>query len=717
MELIFLTSGSGSTARYITDNISDRIHEGRKISIRGYIYENHPVMKDHINHYKTKAFFANALCNVFHNGFNYKQVSRSDYSSNELFHGNIWESILQWWENQITIDIPLINTAAYATRIIVLAGWMHIVPDSFIQNCNRNGIQIINLHPTLQYQLIGRDVYPKIWKMYKEGMITETGCMVHYVSRKLDRGDIIHESRLNLRTMESFETYHLAMYGNGTDIPGIEKTCLLEAIRILYDRMIKATKEMETCEITPYSFPLLNGFTLKHRGKVRDIYESRYYPDYLFVITSDRISANDIVISHLPGKGAALNKINTFWHNLFGIGQMVCTTDANLMVIRKMRTIPLEIIVRRRITGSLWKMYSQEGIREINGYKLPDDMREGDIFPSPIITPTTKGTHDYPITFAEIVEMGILNRGEIETIRSKSISLFQMAERYLEGINVEMIDTKFEFGFTADGSIEFIDEVFTPDSSRFIVSGKRMDKDILRRWARDNEIEILSHPPGKDGCRGVKLPNDVRKQLMMNYQDFLERLQSTGGRFHCANLSPSHLDSGDSGDCEDGDCEDGDTPDVRDDNHNQEMMVAPIVQLQSALTRLSRVAIILAGSKSDVSHVEKIRAELRAKDILAFVYYSSAHKNTETVLQILQAFESRSQSKIIYITVAGMSNALSGVVAANVSRPVIACPPFADKGDYQVNIHSTLQMPSGVPTATILRPDNVAGFVARLFAL
>jgi len=104
-------------------------------------------------------------------------------------------------------------------------------------------------------------------------------------------------------------------------------------------------------------------------------------------------------------------------------------------------------------------------------------------------------------------------------------------------------------------------------------------------------------------------------------------------------------------------------------------------------------------------------------DILAIVHYSSAHKNTNDVMDILQNYEYRTSSKIVYITVAGLSNALSGVVSANVTRPVIACPPFADKADYQVNIHSTLQMPSGVPSACVLRPDNVANFCKRLFAL
>jgi 5-(carboxyamino)imidazole ribonucleotide mutase len=259
----------------------------------------------------------------------------------------------------------------------------------------------------------------------------------------------------------------------------------------------------------------------------------------------------------------------------------------------------------------------------------------------------------------------------------------------MKNFGIEMIDTKFEFGFDSDGYIEFIDEIFTPDSSRFIVDGKRMDKDILRRWVRDNELEIMSYPPGSDGCRGVKLPSYVKNRLTANYSEFLDKLQAD--QIVCRNISGEEDES--------------------------EYNPAKAVQMYDSLTRLSRVVIIIAGSKSDHVHVEKIREELTKQNILTFVYYSSAHKNTQTVMEILQAFETRTRSNIVYVTVAGMSNALSGVVAANVSRPVIACPPFSDKGDYQVNIHSTLQMPSAVPVACVLRPDNVAAFCSRVFAI
>lgn len=685
MRIIFLTSGSGSTAYYISKKLIENVSATYKdITNLGFVYESNDVIEYRIAELKNDGNGNNS------SDMNFYCIDRNNFSDNDEFHKNIW-NIITGNSNSNSNS----NTSAnFALRpdIIILAGWMHIVPKSFITMCNNNGIKIINLHPTLQYQLIGRDIYPKIWQMYQDGMIRETGCMVHYVSSSVDRGELIYEMKLDLTKCKTFDDYHKAMYGVVYDTKwnitnGLEKQCLWTALNKLI--AIHKAKQLDVIDITPETFSRANKLVLVHRGKVRDIYESEYYKDYLFVQTSDRISANDIVIAYLPQKGYLLNQINAFWHKLFGIAQMVCGTNANLMVIRKMRAIPLEIIVRRRITGSLWKAYSQKGLREINGYELPAGLTDGDVFEEPIVTPTTKGTHDIPITFDEIIGRGILNKREVGIIRDKAAGLFKMGESYMKGLGIEMIDTKFEFAFDDSGNIELIDEVFTPDSSRFIVNGVRMDKDVLRRWATENEAFILSHPARDDGCRDVKLPADISKRLILNYSSFLDKLNSYKINYRCV-VDNNDVDSNDT---------------------------YSLPTIFEAISKLEKFVVILAGSKSDSAHVEKLRSELAKVDILSFVHYSSAHKNTEAVMEILQNYEYRTSSKIVYITVAGLSNALSGVVSANVSRPVIACPPFADKADYQVNIHSTLQMPSGVPSACVLRPDNVAGFCKRLFAL
>lgn len=684
MRVLFFTSGSGSTAEYITRMLRETKLNGVGIELAGFVYEPN----DDIENRFTKLV---AQHQVSHLSF-YK-VNRQEFGNtinNEEFHSRIWNNISNLSENVNGINL------------IMLLGWMHIIPKSFITRCNEFGIEIVNLHPTLQYQLIGRDIYPKIWNMYQDGMIRETGCMVHHVSENLDRGSVIQELKLDLSSCSNFAEYKLAMYGgtrqNGVneevancddEVVGLEKQCVWQALTKL-NEVFRNKKKMDI-DITPSSMARgdirAGCLTLKHRGKVRDIYESADYPGYLFVQTSDRISANDIVIAYLPGKGVLLNQINTFWHRLFRIRQLVISSGGGMMIIRKMRAIPLEIIIRRRLTGSLWKAYSQKGLRVVNGYELKDGMTDGDLFEEPIITPTTKGTHDIPISFDEIIEHGILNRKEVIEIKEKATDLFLKGEVYMSKIGIEMIDTKFEFAFAEDGSLEVIDEIFTPDSSRFIVDGKRMDKDILRKWATENEVRILEHTPREDGCRGVELPTEVGSKLLANYYQFLSKLLATQNKniFSCYGS----------------------------------VMENTVV---NSLDKLARIVVIIAGSKSDASHVEKIRMELAKQDILAWVYYASAHKNTQAVMKILNKYESMVSKdgfgygcRLVYITVAGMSNALSGVVAANTVNPVVACPPFADKDDFQVNINSTLQMPSGVPSACILRPDNLAGFCKRIF--
>ena len=646
--VVYLTSGSGTTAI----QTSTKLIGSPGIKITGFIYEPNETF---VNSLGANNYFFSS-----HGGIQKQEVKRDEFATNEEFHNYIFASVKEWGGD-----------------LVVLAGWMHIVPANSIGEANRNGITIINLHPTLQYQLIGRDIYPKIWQMYQDGMIRETGCMVHHVSPSVDRGELIHELKLDLTQHPTFESYKLAMYGDGGKmygsdgkVLGLEKECVIAAVNKIHQQRLATSAE--PVEITPASFAKVNGLKLAHRGKVRDIYTSTYYDKYLYVYTSDRISANDIVISYLPGKGRLLNAINSFWHRTFNLSQMIATTDSNLMIVRKWRPIPLEIIVRRRITGSLWKLYSEQGIREVNGYLLPEGLSEGDRFDIPIVTPTTKGKHDIPITFDEIVAQGILNRKEVEKIRDAAVKLFLDGENFMKSRNIEMIDTKFEFAFTEDGKIKVIDEIFTPDSSRFIVDGVKMDKDLLRIFARQNEDFILSHPAGKDGCRDVKLPEEVASRLIANYSEFYARLDS--------------LDK-----------------------------LRPGCEIQ--LSTLNRFAVIVAGSRTDSSHVEKIRSELAKRDILSFVYYSSAHKNTVRTMEILAEFNSNTRSKIVYITVAGMSNALSGVVAANTRFIVLASPPFADKDDQMLNINSTLQMPSDVPVAAILRPDNCASLCAKILNL
>jgi len=326
----------------------------------------------------------------------------------------------------------------------------------------------------------------------------------------------------------------------------------------------------------------------------------------------------------------------------------------------------------------MWSAY-QSGQRDFNGLVLPDGLEKGSMFPDgPIFTPTTKGKKDRPITEAEILKQGIVSRTELAGIKCRCLELFRRGADYLDRLGIEMIDTKFEMAFDTKGGIHFIDEVFTPDSSRFIIHGKQMDKDALRKWTTENEAMIIGLPVDADGTReGLELPSEIANGLANNYQSFYELI--TMGREDKSGI-PSDVFG--------------------------EMLPA-------------RCAILIAGSEADWAHIAKLRTELASRGILAVNYYSSAHKRTLATMEIINKWNLARQqhcvASYVFITCAGMSNALSGVVAAN-SRgiPVIACPPSKDLDDLATNINSTLQMPSSVPVACILRPDNVAGFCVNL---
>ncbi len=627
MNVLFMTSGAGTTVQYLAKHIEWT----NSINLIGVVMED--------NEYAD--LLEKKLSN--HSSFElFLRVNQKQFNSKTEYYEYIYE-----------------NIKGLNVHYIVLSGWMKIVPKEFITLMKTIDCKIINLHPSLQYQLIGKDIYPKIWEMYQEGMINKTGAMVHYIDEQVDRGKVIYEKILDLTTCKTFEEYKNEMYKDD----GVEKICIHMALLELYQEF--KVKDL-VCEIKPSNFTKL--LELHHRGKVRDIYTSRYYDNLLFINTSNRISANDIVISYVNDKGSLLNQINIFWHKLFNLDQVInYNTNGQLMIVKKFRPIPLEVIIRRKLFGSLWKEY-QKGLRIINGYILEDNMKEGDLFLTPIITPTTKGKKDKPITFEEIIDWGIINKNELDIICNMALNLFNQGEKYMKHIGIEMIDTKYEFGFDKDGSIHFIDEVFTPDSSRFIVDGIKMDKDILRKWANDNVDLIMNHQEKNDGCRNVDLPKEVTDRLYLNYYEFYQKITL-------------------------GNCKINFSKDLQFDS-------------------LDKNIIIIAGSKTDSLWVNKIRDELTKHNLLSFIYYSSAHKNTFTVMKILEEWEKK--DKVIYITVAGMSNALSGVISANTKHPVIACPPLTDKNDYMININSTLQMPSSVPACTILRPDNVAVFCKKI---
>jgi phosphoribosylaminoimidazole-succinocarboxamide synthase len=218
------------------------------------------------------------------------------------------------------------------------------------------------------------------------------------------------------------------------------------------------------------NLPLLG----KQAGKVRDWYpladEKRLF------ITTDRLSAFDRILAAVPYKGQVLNQLSAWWfqHTADIIpNHILDLPDPNALVAREVSPFPVEVIVRGYITGvtstALWYRYAL-GEREIYGYRFSDGLRKNQRLPEPIITPTTKGGptgHDERLTCAQVVEQGYLDAPTWERIQSAAIVLFTRGQQIAQQAGLILVDTKYEFGKTPDGQVLLIDEVHTPDSSRF----------------------------------------------------------------------------------------------------------------------------------------------------------------------------------------------------------------------------------------------------------
>ena len=235
----------------------------------------------------------------------------------------------------------------------------------------------------------------------------------------------------------------------------------------------------------------------KRSGKVRDIYER---DDQLILITTDRLSAFDHILGLVPFKGQVLNQLAAFWFDQtrdIVANHFIESPDPNVTVGRKCRTLPVEVVVRGYISGvtktSLWYRYSQ-GERWIYGMDFPDGMSKNAPLPQPIITPTTKaekGGHDELITSKEIVEKGLVEAELWEKVCTAALALFDRGQVIAARGGLLLVDTKYEFGLTDDGDLLLIDEIHTPDSSRFWTAASYEEISIARAEGAGECLETL----------------------------------------------------------------------------------------------------------------------------------------------------------------------------------------------------------------------------------
>ncbi len=277
----------------------------------------------------------------------------------------------------------------------------------------------------------------------------------------------------------------------------------------------------------------LSEFPLLHRGKVRDIYE--FEDRHLLIVTTDRISAFDVVLpTPIPGKGRVLTKLSNFWFRqtspiILNHLSNIITLDlpkeiiGRSMLVRKVKPLPIEAIVRGYLVGSAWKDYQQTG--QVCGVDLRPGLRLGDQLSRPIFTPSTKaaiGSHDENISQHEVIDLIGLNLAE--EIRFLSIELYQLAFAHAIKQGIIIADTKFEFGLDDEGELILIDELFTPDSSRFWpvdeykpgTNPPSFDKQFVRDY-----LETLDWDKKEPG---PVLPPDIVTKTAEKYEEVLKRL-------------------------------------------------------------------------------------------------------------------------------------------------------------------------------------------------
>lgn len=312
-------------------------------------------------------------------------------------------------------------------------------------------------------------------------------------------------------------------------------------------------------------------------GKVRESFRLTSWKDMMLLVATDRISAFDVVMPDpIPGKGTILTKMSKFWFDLFGdaCAQHMVTADERTypaecmpfraqlagrsMIVRKYRVIPVECIVRGNLTGSYYSAFKKAEVKsfptesptcnplykDVHGFRLPAEMMESDVFPQPIFTPSTKaemGAHDENISFEQMCTLlttwlkdpSIVYSGTGYSLGCEmhdlAIKLYKIAYEHAAKRGIVIADTKFEMGLSPDGRLILIDEVLTPDSSRFWPADKvirgatppSFDKQFLRDWLKVHWKDRTQPPPS--------IPADIIDQTVQKYHEIYYRLTGSRG--------------------------------------------------------------------------------------------------------------------------------------------------------------------------------------------
>lgn len=414
-----------------------------------------------------------------------------------------------------------------------------------------------------------------------------------------------------------------------------------------------------------------------HRGKVRD--SIRIDDETRMIVVTDRISAfNKNIETPIPTKGAVLNGIANFWFEKTKHiidNHVIEQVDDYITLVKEAAPIRVEMIVRGYLTGSMWRGY-QNGKRQISDVVVPDGMVKNQKFDSPILTPTTKDEFDSEIDEKGIIEAGLVSAEIYQQMKEKALELFAFGSEFLAERGIILVDTKYEFGLV-DGKLILIDEIHTPDSSRFWSAAdyaanpetaEQIDKEFVRQWMLANKV---------DGEVPSVLAPEVVAETSRRYQEIYQTI--TGKEFFLVDM-PSKV-----------------------------RMYNNLVK--AGIIKPGFVGIVM-GSPSDLEHCKKIKAIIEKYGVCVDMRVLSAHKNGERIAELAAVYNT-SVEPVGVIAVAGRSNGLGGALAANLSVPVVNCPPYSDKTDLILNVNSSLVMPSKTPATTAVHVDNAAYAIVR----
>ena len=298
------------------------------------------------------------------------------------------------------------------------------------------------------------------------------------------------------------------------DVAAIEKRTqgYVDRIRDALTRPTKSELSLEGAEV--------------YRGKVRDVYKLK---DVVVMVATGRQSAFDRQLTTVPYKGAVLNQISAWWFDTLEVPHHgLAVPEPATLLAKKCTPFPIEFVVRAYITGStntsMWTHY-KKGVRSYCGHDLPEGLVKNQKLSEPLLTPTTKdAVHDVPISATEIVSSGRMTQTDWDTCKDLALTIFHKGQAIAEQRGLILVDTKYEFGKDAEGQIVLIDEVHTPDSSRFWLSPsyqtrfddglepENIDKEFLRLWYKDNAPDVYD-----TSVPLPKAPDDLVIELARRY--------------------------------------------------------------------------------------------------------------------------------------------------------------------------------------------------------